>query len=124
MFPKAPAPVKEDEEVDPDNPPMMIDNRKVPEFVIKLEASEQFLKNRIKKLPEEDVENTHYTEEGMQRRLNIYNKNNISEGGSSVLSTFFKENNIDILNVNVESLPNEEIFDTIKIFVERVKENF
>jgi len=115
--------VKEDEEVDPDNPPMMIDSRKVPEFVVKLEASEQFLKDRVKKLPEESLENTHYTEEGMHRRLAVYNKSNISEGGSSVLSTFFKENNIDILNVNVEILPNEEIFNTIKIFVER-KEKF
>lgn len=98
----------------------MIDSRKVPEFVLKLEASEQFLKNRIKQLPEESLENTHYTEEGMNRRLDIYNKNNISEGGVSVLSTFFNENNIDILHVNVEALPNEEIFNTIKIFVERV----
>ena len=110
--------------MDPDNPPMMIDNRKIPEFVLKLEASEQFLKNRVKQLPEESLENTHYTEEGMNRRLDIYNKNNISEGGVSVLSTFFNENNIDILHVNVEALPNEEIFNTIKIFVERVLKDY
>ena len=108
------------EHAEEEAPKDVLNAEKVPEFVVRLEGSDEFLKARTKGLPEENVVGTHFTEEGMNRRLDIYNKNNISEGGVSVLSTFFNENNIDILHVNVEALPNEEIFNTIKIFVERV----
>jgi len=99
---------------------MVIDTRKVPEFVIQFQASDEFLNTRVKNLTEEDILETHYTEEGMKRRLAVYKKDNVSEGGNSVLSTFFDENKIEILKVQCETMSNENIFDAIKIFVERV----
>ena len=99
---------------------MVIDDRKVPEFVVKFESTDEALKARIKGLPEEQVAGTHYNEEGMTRRLLAYNKNNFSESGSPVLATFFNENNIEILNLKLENMTDEEVFKAMKIFIERV----
>jgi len=50
------------------------------------------LKARVKELPEKEVLGTHYTEDGMKRRTDLYKKNNFSDNGSPVLETFFKDN--------------------------------
>lgn len=99
----------------------MIDSRKVPEFVIMLESQHEFLENRIRELPEEQVEGTHYNEEGMSRRLKIYQKNNVSVGGSSVLAHFFEENGIEILTLKADQLNNNDLFNAMRIFIERVR---
>lgn len=44
----------------------------LPELVVVLEASDEFLKERIMNLPEKEIQNTHYTEEHMLRRLREY----------------------------------------------------
>lgn len=42
------------------------------EFVISLNASDEFLRNRVMNLSEKQVSGTHNTEEGLQRRLVEY----------------------------------------------------
>lgn len=44
----------------------------LPELVIVLEASDEFLKERIINRPEREIQNTHYTEEHMLRRMREY----------------------------------------------------
>jgi len=44
----------------------------LPELVVVLEASDEFLKERVMNLPESEIQNTHYTEEHMLRRLREY----------------------------------------------------
>lgn len=44
----------------------------LPELVVSLEASDDFLKERIIQQPEKNIQNTHYTEEHMIRRLKEY----------------------------------------------------
>lgn len=44
----------------------------LPELVVVLEASDEFLKERVMNLPEREIQNTHYTEEHMLRRLREY----------------------------------------------------
>jgi len=44
----------------------------LPELVVVLEASDDFLKERVMNLPESEIQNTHYTEEHMLRRLREY----------------------------------------------------
>jgi len=44
----------------------------LPELVIVLEASDEFLKERIINRPESEIQNTHYTEEHMLRRMREY----------------------------------------------------
>lgn len=44
----------------------------MPELVVSLEASDEFLKERIIQRPEREIQGTHYTEEHMMRRLKEY----------------------------------------------------
>lgn len=43
-----------------------------PETVILLEGNEEYIKQKIKELPEEIISGSHWTEEGMARRLALY----------------------------------------------------
>jgi len=54
----------------------------------------------------------------MNRRNVVYKKNNFSENGSPVLETFFKDNKIPILKLEITADNGEEIFKKIKIFIE------
>jgi len=119
----APVPVKEGEQIPTESaeeaPKEVLDAEKVPEFVVKLEATDEALKARVKGLPEADVVGTHFTEEGMNRRLPIYNKLNTSENGAPIVWTFFENNNIEILRLKVEGVTEEELFETIKAYIEK-----
>lgn len=44
----------------------------LPELVVILEASDEFLKERIINRPKREIQNTHYTEEHMMRRITEY----------------------------------------------------
>lgn len=44
----------------------------LPELVVVLEASDEFLKERIMNLPESEIRDTHYTEQHMLRRMKEY----------------------------------------------------
>ena len=58
----------------------------IPEFVVSLDASDEFLSTRTMQLPEEFVANTEWTEEGMKRRLALFRKQNDEE--TTVLNYF------------------------------------
>ena len=97
----------------------MVDHRKLPEFVIDLEAPDEFLKHRVKQLPPEQTAGTHYTEEGMTRRLAHYRKAN-PPGEEGNLVSFFKENGVDILKLEVDKMSDQEIENSINAFLEKV----
>ncbi|VDP72543.1 unnamed protein product [Echinostoma caproni] len=70
----------------------------LPDFVFELQASDQFLRDRVIHMPEEKVHGTHYTESGLVRRLTEFRTNQIgvnpavaSAGGLSVLDTLSME---------------------------------
>jgi hypothetical protein len=52
----------------------------------------------------------------MLRRLQIYNEINNEEKGNSVLIDFFKQNNIEIKNLEDQN----DLFYKMKAFIERV----
>ena len=58
----------------------------MPEFVISLEAKDDFLKQRIMNLPESQVVGTHNTEDGLVRRLDAFRNSNTEE--DTVLNYF------------------------------------
>ena len=58
----------------------------MPEFVIALEATDEFLKNRVMNLPESVVAGTHNTEKELMRRLAEYRANNTED--ETVLNYF------------------------------------
>ncbi|KAK7104086.1 adenylate kinase 7-like [Littorina saxatilis] len=70
----------------------------MPEFVISLEASDEFLKNRVMNLPESVVAGTHNTEKELMRRLQEYRGNNTED--ETVLNYFdeleFHPHRIDV----------------------------
>ncbi|XP_029648772.1 adenylate kinase 7-like [Octopus sinensis] len=74
-------------------------NRQImPEFIFSLDADDNFLSNRIMRLPEHVVAGTHNTEEGFQRRLTEFRANNTED--NTVLNFFdeleFHPERIDI----------------------------
>jgi hypothetical protein len=44
---------------------------------------------------------THYTTEGMKRRLNLYRSLNKLNTGWPIIIDFFKENKLDILTIDI-----------------------
>jgi len=97
----------------------ILDKRQAPEYVVIFQAKDDYLKGRIKELPEEKVVGTHWTEDGMNRRIGGYKKNNFSDNGAPVLETFFKENGIQILKLDVDALQTDDVFKSVKIFLEK-----
>ncbi|KAK5648243.1 hypothetical protein RI129_003135 [Pyrocoelia pectoralis] len=51
----------------------------LPNYVISLQADDEFLCQRVMILPEKEIQGTHYTEEGMLRRLSEYRANNAED---------------------------------------------
>lgn len=116
----APKPEGDDDAGDDDEEKKVLDPKQSPEFVIYLHAPDDFLINRVKGLDEATIAGTHFTQEDMERRLKKYHKDNTSEDGSPVLESFFKENSINVLHINVNTSTVEDIVKAIKIFVEKV----
>ena len=58
----------------------------MPDYVVCLEANDDFLKHRIMNLPESQVVGTHNTEEGLNRRLEAYRVANTDD--ETVLNYF------------------------------------
>lgn len=70
-------------------------------------------------LPEESLEGTHCNDEGMKRRLAAYHKVMDTSAGQENVITFFKQNNIDVLELDVDKIPEDEIFVKMKNFIDR-----
>ncbi|EGR29401.1 hypothetical protein IMG5_156430, partial [Ichthyophthirius multifiliis] len=87
----------------------------LPDSFIILEANDEFLKEKAKSLSQEVIKNTHWNDEGMNRRLRVY-KQIIDNENLSIVS-FFQENQVDVLKINIQN--NENIFQNIQQFIER-----
>jgi adenylate kinase len=76
-----------------------------PDIIIKLDANDEFLKNRIMNLPEKLVEGTHNSEEGLNRRLaECRSLNNEDETVSNV---FEEEYELDVVKIGPEIVEND-----------------
>lgn len=90
-----------------------------PTSVIILKAEDAFLKQRVKELTEDKVVGTHFTEDGMNRRLKIYKDINNTEAGHQTVLDLFKERGINVF-VEEASKNEKALFESMKIYVERV----
>lgn len=87
----------EDEMVDDEQGPEIkepiareIDDLITPNHVVKLSANDMFLNNRIKSIPEKQVQvGLHYSEKDMKRRLGRYRKANEAPNGDPSICDFF-----------------------------------
>lgn len=90
----------------------------LPNIVIRIDnCSDEFIKERMKKL--KDINNDpQIIKRRLERRLKAYKELNESEKGEPSLTNFFKENNVDILNVD-GTKSEEKIIDSCKTFFEK-----
>ncbi|KAG7203649.1 hypothetical protein KM043_013684 [Ampulex compressa] len=89
----------------------------MPELVVALEASDEYLKERIINRPEREIQHTHYTEEHMIRRLREYRERNTDE--NSPLQ-FFDEIEVHPLVIPIEDDVCPEMFPTIYQCLEKL----
>ncbi|XP_014781306.1 adenylate kinase 7 [Octopus bimaculoides] len=86
----------------------------MPEFIFSLDADDNFLSNRIMRLPEQVVAGTHNTEEGFQRRITEFRANNTED--NTVLNFFdeleFHPERIDV--TQDKSIMMKQTVDTIQ----------
>lgn len=117
----------EDEEEDPDKykPKFMKDI--YPESVILLQADDDFLYDKAKKLPNEIMIDSHYYETHMDRRLAVWNDGNTNKDyryglipgePSMTTSRFFQEKESELLEISA-STDNFELLEAMRIYVER-----
>jgi adenylate kinase len=79
---------------------LQLDRKFFPESVVQLKCTIDFLKLRIKELPEHVVAGTHFTEEATIRRFNAYKDVNLNEKGPQPVHDFFKEHGVQVLDVD------------------------
>lgn len=92
-----PPPATEDLEVD-ETTPKVIDFSIFPHSLILLKAPNDYLIQRVKSLPEAVISGTHWTDEGMKRRLLAYKEANLNEKGLLSVQEFFHERGVEIFD--------------------------
>ena len=94
-------------------------NTNIPQKVILFEGPEEFILNRVKEMPEEKKENTHYNKEDMTRRLEEYKARSDESQENVAPASFFNKRGIEILRQGIEA-PEEEQAKSILDFIEKV----
>lgn len=92
-----------------------------PDIIIKLDASDEFLKNRIMNLPEKLIEGTHNTEEGLNKRLIEYRSLNTED--ETVSNVFEEEYELDVFKIGSEIVENDSSL-LHKNIVSTIKQNY
>ncbi|KAI8897949.1 hypothetical protein BC833DRAFT_591684 [Globomyces pollinis-pini] len=100
-----------DDDVKEDRLIPAVDDQVSPEFVFTIDASDQFIKQRVMKLPESAVAGTKNSEEALTKRLEEYRKNNTDE--ATVLN-YFDELEIGLVTLQTEIMDASTIFDQIQ----------
>lgn len=122
--PKKPAKLTEKASIKIDEPEILrkfeLQHDLIPESVLILYGSDDFLKERCKSLPANFLNGSHYTEEGMFRRLLGWRKMN--EENMRNIGSFYRGNDFEIMDLNVEEKKaEEETLKQIQAFIERVR---
>ncbi|KAF5275019.1 hypothetical protein FQA39_LY06956 [Lamprigera yunnana] len=105
------------DEEDVDNQDEEGRNRLLPDYVISLEATDDFLCNRIMALPEREIRGTHYEEETMLRRLAEFRANNNED--NTVLN-FFDEMEIHPILLNTMDDLSENMDNIMDVLLKRI----
>ncbi|OXU25248.1 hypothetical protein TSAR_006914 [Trichomalopsis sarcophagae] len=83
----------------------------MPDLVIVLDASDDFLMERVINLPERGLLNTHYTEEHMSRRLQLYRERN---GDENTPLQLFDELEIHLVVLDIEKDESPQMLSTFR----------
>jgi hypothetical protein len=74
-------------------------------------------------LSEEQIAGTHYNGKDMKRRLKSYRSINESKVAEPSVQAFFKEHSVALFERDAAS-EKETVFNSLKIYIERVSKNF
>jgi adenylate kinase len=110
-------PVTEDQEVD-ENTPKIIDSSIFPQNVVLLKAPNDYLIQRVKSLPESVISGTHWTDEGMKRRLLAYKEANLNEKGLPSVHEFFHERGVELFEQDANA-EEKYALQCMQIYIER-----
>lgn len=91
------------------------------EIIIRLEANDDFLCNRIMSLPEKLIQDTHNTEEGFLRRLAEYREINNEE--ATIINVFEEEFELDVIKIPQEMIEEDKSF-LHKQLIDLIKTNY
>ena len=80
-----------DEEPKPaDLPTDVVNDKIMPQFCIVFDSENDFLKQRVQKLPKEETEGTHFTDQHLERRLKVYREHNAMAASDKHILRFFQ----------------------------------
>ena len=91
----------------------------IPKSCIVLKQDDKFLMDRVKNLSEDEIANSHYNGNDMKRRLKKYRDVNESKVAEPSVMQFFREHNIQLFQKDA-GCPEDTIFNSFKIYIERV----
>ena len=117
-------PVEEEEEELPEGELPGFDNHVkddsiFPGSVIVLDGKDEDLIQRVRELPEDQIEGTHYNESDMRRRIRGYRTANNSTVAEPAVQDFFKEQGIKFYKESILSRTRDAL-NGFKIYIERV----
>ena len=90
-----------------------------PSSVIVFKGDDDFLINRVKQLPEDSINGTHYNNADMIRRLKQYRTANNSTIAEPSVQDFFIQKGLQIFTIESD-LPSDKVLASLKIYIERV----
>ena len=100
-------PPAEGEEPHDPYPGFEINNEIVPQYVIVFQGDDAYLKQRVKELPPEKTLDTHYNDQGMDRRLKLYREQNQNEHSvQDFFAKFIGKENIKVTEANKDEHTN------------------
>ena len=91
-----------------------------PSSTIVLKGNDENLIRRVRELPENQIEGTHYTKDDMLRRLQAYRTANNSVVAEPSVQDFFKKQAIGIYSEEI-STSQKDALNGFKIYIERVR---
>lgn len=106
----------EDADEEPDRSKMITDFSIFPQSVIEFHGTDDELIEKVKKLPEDIIQGSHYNLIDMRRRLKEYRANNNNPMGMPSVLEFFNENSIEMLSLHCND---ENSQDSCRIYMER-----
>jgi hypothetical protein len=95
---------------------MITDSKIFPQSVVHFYGNDAELIEKVKKLPEDVLANTHYNLLDMQRRLKDYRLANEDPTGLPSIVDFFEENDVKVLKLHCNA---NNISESCKIYLER-----
>lgn len=90
-----------------------------PSSVIVFKGDDNFLIERVRQLPEDSINGTHYNNADMIRRLKQYRTANNSTIAEPSVQDFFLQKGVQIFTIESQ-LPSDKVLASLKIYIERV----